>query len=135
MPGRFFDTNVVIYIASGDAAKADKAEALLSEGGAISVQVLNEIANVAQRKMRLSWERTHAFLTLIRGLLAVHPVDLQTHETGLEIAERHRLSIYASTIVASALRAECDTLWSEDMQNGLLINGRLRIVNPFRAVD
>ena len=55
MPGRFFDTNVLLYLASGDGAKADRAEAVVAEGGAISVQVLNEAANVARRKMRLSW--------------------------------------------------------------------------------
>ena len=133
MPGSFFDTNVVIYIASGDTAKANKAETLLSEGGTISVQVLNEIANVARRTMRLSWEETNAFLTLIRGLLIVQPVTVQIHQSGLEIAARYRLSVYDAMIVASSLQAACDTLWSEDMQHGMVLDGRLRIVNPFRA--
>ena len=47
MPGSFFDSNVLVYLASGDSSKADRAEAMLRDGGAISVQVLNEIANVA----------------------------------------------------------------------------------------
>jgi predicted nucleic acid-binding protein len=62
MPVSFFDTNVLVYLASGDPAKADRAEQVVGEGGAISVQVLNELANVARRKMRLSWTDTHAFL-------------------------------------------------------------------------
>ena len=132
MPGSFFDTNVLIYLASGDPAKADRAEAIIGSGGAISVQVLNELANVARRKMRMSWQDTHAFLSLLRGLLAVHPLDVETHEAGLALAERYNLSIYDAMIAASALHADCDTLWSEDMQHGMALDDRLRIVNPFR---
>jgi predicted nucleic acid-binding protein len=132
MPGSFFDTNVLIYVASGDTAKADHAEAIIGGGGAISVQVLNELANVARRKMRMSWQDTHAFLSLLRGLLTVHPVDIETQETGLALAERCNLSIYDAMIVASALHADCDTLWSEDMQHGMVLDDRLRIINPFR---
>ncbi|MBB6250115.1 hypothetical protein [Nitrospirillum iridis] len=43
-----------------------------------------------------------------------------------------QLSLYDAMIVSAALQAGCDTLWSEDMQHGLLIVDRLRIVNPFR---
>jgi predicted nucleic acid-binding protein len=132
MPGSFFDTNVLIYVASGDTAKADHAEAIIGGGGAISVQVLNELANVARRKMRMSWQDTRAFLSLLRGLLTVHPVDIETHETGLALAERYNLSIYDAMIVASALHADCDTLWSEDMQHGMVLDDRLRIIDPFR---
>ena len=78
MPGSFFDTNVLIYIASNDPMKADQAEAIVGSGGAISVQVLNELANVARRKMRMSWQDTHAFLSLLRGLLTVHSVAVET---------------------------------------------------------
>ena len=133
MPGSFFDTNVLVYLASGDPAKADRAEAMIAGGGGISVQNLNELANVARRKIGMSWQDTHAFLSLLRGLLNVHPVSVETHETGLALAERYQLSIYDSMIAASALQAGCDTLWSEDMQHGLVIDGRLRIVNPFHV--
>jgi predicted nucleic acid-binding protein len=134
MPGSFFDTNVLIYLASEDAAKADRAEAVISDGGAISVQVLNELTNFARRKMRMSWQETHAFLSLLRGLLNVHPLAVETHETGLALAERYNLAIDDAMIAASALDADCDTLWSEDMQHGMVIDGRLRVVNPFREV-
>jgi predicted nucleic acid-binding protein len=133
MPGSFFDTNVLVYLASGDPAKADRAEAMIAGGGGISVQNLNELANVARRKIGMSWQDTHAFLSLLRGLLNVHPVSVETHETGLALAERYQLSIYDSMIAASALQAGCDTLWSEDMQHGMVVDGRLRIVNPFHV--
>jgi predicted nucleic acid-binding protein len=133
MPGSFFDTNILIYLASRDAAKADRAEAIVREGGAISVQVLNEVANVARRKMQLSWQETRGFLSSLRELLTVHPITVDTHELGLVLAERHQLSIYDALIAASALLAKCERLWSEDMQDGMAIEKRLRIVNPFRT--
>jgi predicted nucleic acid-binding protein len=132
MPASFFDTNVLVYLASSDAAKADRAEATIAAGGAISVQVLNELANVARRKMRMSWTDTHAFLDMLRSLLTVHPLTLETHETGLALAERYSRSTYDAMIVASAILAGCDTLWSEDMQHGFVLKEGLRIVNPFR---
>jgi predicted nucleic acid-binding protein len=133
MPGNFFDSNVLLYLASGDPAKADRAERLLGEGGMISVQVLNEIANVARRKMGLSWTETHAFLSLVRSLLPVQPLTIDVHEAGLALAERYGLSIYDAMIAASALHADCDTLWSEDMQHGMTLYDRIRILNPFRV--
>jgi predicted nucleic acid-binding protein len=133
MPGNFFDTNVLLYVASGDPAKADRAEELIGVGGMISVQVLNELTNVARRKMGMSWMETRAFLSMIRELLLVQPITVEIHETGLALAERYELSIYDAMITASALHADCDTLWSEDMQDGIVLDDRLRIVNPFRA--
>lgn len=134
MPGSFIDTNVLVHFASGDPAKADAAERILAAGGRISVQVLNEVTNVARRKMRMSWEETHALLSMLRALLAVEPVTVETHETGLRLAERYGLSTYDAMIAASALLADCDILWSEDMQDGMALERGLRIRNPFRAL-
>lgn len=133
MPGNFIDTNVLIYLASGDPVKATCAEEIVGGSGVISVQVLNELANVARRKMGMSWQELRAFISTIRDLLTVHAVTVEVHETGLALAERYTLSIYDAMIVAAALHAECDTLWSEDMQHGMVIDSRLRIVNPFRG--
>jgi len=132
MPGNFVDTNILLYIASGDPVKADRAEKLIGDGGTISVQVLNEIANVARRRMSMSWTETHAFLSMVRGLLPVQSLTIEIHETGLALAERYGLSTYDAMIAAAALQADCDTLWSEDMQDGMVLDDRLRIVNPFR---
>ena len=131
MPGSFLDFNIVLYLASEDLLKADRAQELVAEGGTISVQVLNEIANISRRKMGLSWAETRNFLLMIRGLLKVEPITIEIHDVGISLAERYQLSVYDSMIVSAALSAECDTLLSEDLQNGLLINGRLRVLNPF----
>ncbi|HEX4111652.1 MAG TPA: PIN domain-containing protein [Stellaceae bacterium] len=133
MPGNFFDSNILLYAISGDSKKADKAEELLAGGGIISVQVLDEIANVARRKMGMSWRETRAFLDLVRGLLRVDNMTVDIHETGLGLAERYGVALYDAMIAAAALHADCDTLWSEDFHAGLVMNGRLRIANPFAA--
>jgi predicted nucleic acid-binding protein len=132
MAADFFDTSVLVYIASGDAAKADKAEATLAGGGIISVQVLNELTNVARRKMGMSWPDTHAFLNGLRSVLTVHPLTLNVHETGLGLAERYGFSTYDAMVAAAALHAGSPTLWSEDMQHGMKLEEGLRILNPFR---
>jgi len=131
MPGSFFDTNVLVYLASGDTVKADRTEEILREGGVISVQVLNELTNVAHRKMWMTWPEAHAFLSAVRALLTVQAVTVETHETGLALAERYNLSTYDAMIVAAAVHANCEVLWSEDMQNGMMIGRGLPIVNPF----
>lgn len=135
MPGSFFDTNVLLYVASADAAKAERAERLIGAGGRISVQVLNEIANVARRKMAMSWEETRAFLATIRALLPVQPLTIELHDAGIALAERYGFSIYDALIAAAALHADCDTLWSEDMQDGMIVEDRLRIANPFATAN
>ncbi|MDP2697469.1 PIN domain-containing protein [Thalassospira sp.] len=131
MQDNFFDTNILLYLASNDHIKAQKAEILLASGGVISVQVLNEITSIARRKMNLSWDDTRSFLALISGLLQIEPLTRETHQTGLDLAEKYRLSVYDAMIVAAALLARCNVLWSEDMQDGLVVNGTLRILNPF----
>jgi len=135
MSGSFFDTSVLVYIASGEATKADRAEGFIGDGGAISVQVLNELTNVARRKMRMSWPEIHALLSTVRGLLAVQPLTIETHETGLTLAERYNFSTYDAMIAAAALHAGCETLWSEDMQHGMELREGLRIANPFHRLS
>jgi predicted nucleic acid-binding protein len=126
----FFDTNVLLYLVSGDTAKANRAEELLMSGGSISVQVLNEFASVANRRYAIEIAKVREILAVVRTVCAVKPLEVETHELGLELAERYRYSIYDSMIVAAALRAGCSTLFSEDFQDGQKID-RLTIVNPF----
>ena len=132
MKASFFDTNILIHLASDDAAKADRAETTIA-AGAISVQVLDELANVARRKMGMSWADIRVFLRTLRALLTVHPLTLEVHETGLVLAERFGMSTYDAMIGASAIHAGCDTLWSEDMQHGMALAPGLRVLNPFRV--
>lgn len=130
MSGDFVDTNVVLYLLD-DGPKAERAEEILAQGPRISVQVLNEAMVNCRRKASLSWDETDAFLSGVQILCPVEDLTLQTHEAGRALAERYGFSIYDAMIVAAALIAGCTTLYTEDMHNGLLVEGQLRLVNPF----
>ena len=132
MPGAdaFFDTNVLLYLLSGDAVKADRAEQLLSGGGVVSGQVLNEFASVGLRKLSLTMSEVRELLASVRAVCVVKPVDVETHELGLDLAERHQLALFDAMIVSAALRADCAIVYSEDMQHGQSF-GQLTIRNPF----
>ena len=129
----FIDSNVLLYLLSKDTKKADAAEAVLREGGVISVQVLNEIANIALKKLGMPWAEINQFLALLRSLCNVEPLTIETHDRGRAVAERHGLSVYDSMIVAAGLLSGCTVLCSEDMQDGLLVDKQLRIANPFKG--
>lgn len=132
MPQPFFDTNVLIYAVSAETGKADRASSLLAAGGVISVQVLNEAARVLRKKQNQGWPEVRAFLANITALVEVTPLDIETHRIGLDIAQNHQIAVFDAMIVAAALQAGCGILYSEDMHRGLVVEGRLRIENPFR---
>lgn len=127
----FIDTSVLLYLLSADNHKADQAETIVKAGGLISVQVLNEIANVARRKLSMSWMEINEVLALIRSVCPTAPLTIETHDRGRLVAERYGLSVYDAMILAAGLLGGCETLYSEDMQHGLLIDHQLRICNPF----
>lgn len=127
----FIDSNIVLYLLSADGAKADRAEAVIAAGGVVSVQVLNEVTNVARRKLGMTWAQTDELLAGLRSACSVEPLTVQTHDTGRRLAERYGLSTYDAMIASAALLAGCDRLFSEDMQHGLLLDRQLRVCNPF----
>lgn len=129
---RFFDTNVLLYLLSGDDSKADRAERELSDGGVISVQVLNEFASVATRKLGMSITEVREVLAAVRAACTIVPLREETHDVGLQIAENFRLAIYDAMIVAAALLAKCKTLLTEGLQHGQTFEGMLELRNPFR---
>lgn len=129
----FFDSCVLIYtLAKGDHRKR-RADELIAAGGVISVQVLNEFASVARRKLFMTWEDI-AGSSLSLRLLIGHPVPLtlRTHESALGIAQNYGFQIYDCLIIASALEAGCHTLYTEDLQHNQQIEG-LQVINPFLA--
>lgn len=130
-PDSFFDTSVVFYLLSNDSRKADRVEELLAERGAISVQVLNEFAAVAMRKLRMPLSGIREILDTVRTVCTVEPVTVATHDLGLAVFERYKFSFYDSLIIASALIVGAKVLYSEDLQHGQVIDRQLRVVNPF----
>jgi predicted nucleic acid-binding protein len=127
----FFDTSVLLYLLSDDTAKADRIETLLSARGVVSVQVLNEFAVVALRKLKMPLNEVREILDTIRAVCAVEPITVETHERGLEVFERYRFSLYDSMLVAAALIAGTKIVYSEDLQHRQVIDNQLRVTNPF----
>ena len=134
MSGRaFFDTNVLIYSLGAKDPRGSQAEQLLLEGGVVSVQVLNEFSDVARRKIRMSWDDIRQALRVIQFFCPDPvPITMDTHEHALIIAEGQDIRIYDALILASALGANCTTLYTEDLQDGQVIQEQLTIRNPFR---
>ena len=126
----FIDSNVVLYLFSSDTVKADRAESLLQSGGLISVQVLNEVASVCLRKLKMTWEDIDAVLETLKSTCEVLPVTLASHEKAVGLAKRFQISLYDANIVATAILCGADTLFSEDMQNGMSMESVI-VVNPF----
>jgi predicted nucleic acid-binding protein len=134
MPDKvFFDSNVLIYaMVSGD-SRRERAQQLVGQGGAISVQVLNEFVAIARRKMRMPWEDVSEALDAVRILFpSPLAITVDTHETALKIARQYGFGIDDALIASSALEVNCATLYSEDLQDGQIIEKRLTIRNPFR---
>lgn len=127
----FFDTNILIYAALKNDARSVRAEELLTVGGVVSVQGLNEFVSVARRKVRMPWKEVRMALEWIQVFCPrPAPVTITTHERAVGIAEQYGYGIYDALIVASALEARCAVLYSEDLQDGQEIRG-LVIRNPF----
>jgi predicted nucleic acid-binding protein len=129
----FLDTNVLIYAFAADDRRSPKADELIAWGGTISVQVLNEFANVAVRKLLRPWEDVEKALGALRRLLDPPiPLTVAMHEKAIALARDHRFPFYDALIVAAAMQAGCRLLLTEDMDDGAMIDG-LTIRNPFKT--
>lgn len=126
----FLDTNVTVYALVGNTPFADQSWMILRAGGALSIQVLNECANTLRRKFSFDWPDVVEACTQLRELCEIVPLTEETHARGLALAERYQLSVYDGMIVAAAQLAGCKVLYSEDMHDGLVIDG-LTIRNPY----
>jgi hypothetical protein len=127
----FFDTNTLLYLLSSDSKKADWVSSNLQQSNVISVQVLNEFTSASLRKIKISNAELDEFLDLFMSTFNVIKLDIETFKTGLMISRRYGYQHYDSMIIAAALEAGCERLYSEDMQHRQIINKKLQIVNPF----
>ena len=130
----FLDTNVLVYAIGQHDDRTPIAEGLLAAGGVISVQVLNELAAVAHRKLEMSWSDVAAALDAIKTLCpSPTSLTLATHDAALRLSASHGYHVYDALIIAAALESKCITLYSEDLHAGQIIDGRLTIRNPFKT--
>lgn len=135
----FIDTNVLIYWVD-DSARADVVEHLLAQEVVISVQVLNEFANVLRRKRAMALPDVAALCATLIDTCDVVDLSVRTYQTALTLMARYNLSVYDANIVAAAALSDCAVLYTEDMQDGLNIKlpgpasaNALVIRNPFRV--
>jgi predicted nucleic acid-binding protein len=127
----FFDTNTLLYLLSSDTKKADWVSKNLQQSNVISIQVLNEFTSASIRKIKISNSELDEFLDLFTSTFNVRSLDIDTFETGLMVSRRYGYQHYDSMIIAAALQAGCEKLYSEDMQHRQIIDKKLQIVNPF----
>jgi predicted nucleic acid-binding protein len=140
LPFCAFDTNVFAYAAAIGESDADRpkvaiakgllSDALPDEPLVVPIQVCFEFHHLLIRKRGLApGEATALVRDYVKGAVIISS-DLVVMEAALDLAGRHRLQTYDAVILASAARAGCDILYSEDMQNGFQWGG-VRVVNPF----
>lgn len=127
----FVDSNIVLYALDADLRKRDIAWNLLFSKPCISLQVLNECSNVLSRKRQWAIEDIATTLDKVLRFVNVEPSDIATVRSAWVLQARYQFSYFDSLILSVALAAGCTTLYSEDMQHGQVIDGRLTITNPF----
>ena len=132
MSAEFVVTNVILYSLSDDVAKRRRALMILVDRPVLSLQVLNEAANVMRRKLGFAIPAIRE--VMLRWLVEsrLHSLASSTLLSALDVAERYGFSHYDSLIIAAALEAGCATLYSEDLQHGQVIDQRLTIIDPFK---
>jgi predicted nucleic acid-binding protein len=128
------DSNIVLYNHDNNinhARKKATAARLLDENPVISSQVISEYFNVMQKKHNV--EKTALIRVSVLWLEKCHiqPVTLTTVKTASRLIDRYKFQLFDSLIVAAAVEAQCDILYSEDMQHNQIINDTLKIINPF----
>jgi predicted nucleic acid-binding protein len=133
----FLDTNVLIYWVDAS-PRADQVEAFLAGDCVISVQVLNEFANVLRTKRNMPLADIAQLVETLLQTCDVCDLTVRVHHAALELAARYKLGIYDANILAAAAEMGCTAVYSEDMQHSMSIkipaslgSGALSIKNPF----
>lgn len=127
----FADTNIAIYAEGSDTHKAERATAIFESSPVISTQVVNETISALTRKYGFTLAEAHEVAASLLELCEVVPVTAETIREAIRLAALYQLSHWDSLIVAAALLADFEILYSEDLQHQQLFEKRLRVVNPF----
>lgn len=129
----FLDTNILLYIYSKEQYKQKIAQNILNEyyDICISKQVINEMTNILIKKFKLPLKDIEKTIKELEKELIVLDFDIQTQIKALKLMQSYNFQFYDALIVSTALENSCNILYSEDMQNGLIIDKNLKIINPF----
>lgn len=134
VPGHFLDSNIWIYALAQNQPKQKQTAAarlIKTAGVVISTQVINEVCINLKRKASFSEEQIRALIDSFYQGSRIIAFDAETLTQASLLREKYALSFWDSLIVSTALSSGVSTLYSEDMQNGLVINQQLTITNPF----
>jgi predicted nucleic acid-binding protein len=127
----FLDSNILIYLLDNGSLKKQKAENFLRPEFYISTQVISENANVCLRKLKLTKEVAFAHARGLMERFHVLTIGKETITLCFHISTKYNLSYWDSLIAATALEADCNVLYSEDLQDKMILENRLTILNPF----
>jgi predicted nucleic acid-binding protein len=130
----FLDSNILVYsYSNSEIQKQEIARQLITDNDSfISTQVLQELCNIVTRKFKFSYEQA---ASAIKESCQNNNLYINTEDTVLhacQLADRYGFSFYDSLIVAAAKESNCIVLYSEDLQDGQVIEGKLTIRNPFK---
>ena len=130
----FLDSNILVYCysATDDFKQTIARKISFLNNIFISTQVINETVNVLYKKYKIEWSQLTELVTDFENNFLVHSLTSANTKTAFKIAETYNFSFYDSLIITAALDCNCSILYSEDMSDGLLIDGVLKIVNPFK---
>jgi predicted nucleic acid-binding protein len=134
----FVDSNLWLYafaLRPGEEARHERARELIEAPVryTISEQVIAEVSINLLRKAHFAEDRLLELVESFYTRCQVVVPTLATHRTASRLRRANLFSYWDSLIVAAALGADCTTLYSEDMQHGQIVDGRLTILNPFRG--
>lgn len=130
----FVDTNIIVYCYTNDEPVKQQKALAVSSGTEtfVSTQVLTELSNTLKKKFKLDWAEIELVISEIGTGFNVYVNKPATIERACQIANVYHYSFYDSLIITAALACNCSILYSEDMQNGQVIENSLTIVNPFK---
>jgi predicted nucleic acid-binding protein len=135
MPDRIFvDTNVLVYFISDEKNKKLRAREIMfsSEEIYVSSQVISEFVSVCFSKNLLKTDAIASVTSHFLEAFNFAPIQESTIKKALQIKKKVHYSFWDSLVVASSIENNCSVLYSEDMQKGQLIEGKLTIINPFK---
>lgn len=131
----FLDTNIIIYCYSNsEIEKQTIARSLFERYDSlfISKQVINEMTNILFKKFKLESYQVENTIIEISKIVNTYDFNLDTQVKAIQLKNNYNLQYYDALIIATALENNCKILFSEDMQNNLIIENKLTIINPFR---
>lgn len=129
----FIDTNLLIYAVSTDAIKSARVADLLQENFEfyVSTQVINEFVHTCLRKELFSINEVKTLVDDYLLFFQLITIDQNIISTAFEVKRTYQFSWYDALIVAAAYETGCRYLYSEDMQHGMVVHGKMTIQNPF----